>query len=92
MYEKFDHESSVVANTNELSQDVLQSLYAQLMLEYSLFKRKKEQYKERIDQALATKNRLEFYSLTNQYKDFLDEHLEGIFLYEQGVQVQVFFK
>lgn len=92
MYEKFGNQSSLAVNTNELSPDVLQSLYAQLMLEYSLFKRKKQQFEQEIDRALEANNRIQFYALTNNFNDFMEEHQEGIILYEKGVQVQVFFK
>jgi uncharacterized protein YpiB (UPF0302 family) len=82
----------MVISPNEFSEDVIQSLYAQIFLEYSLYTVEKKRLQEEIDKALEQGNRLHFYAKTNHFLDFLHRYKEGILLYEQGLEFRVYFE
>jgi uncharacterized protein YpiB (UPF0302 family) len=85
-------QSSMVVTPNQFSEDVLNSLYAQILLKYSLYKGEKQRLLKAIDGSLERKDRINFYSKTNQYLDFLNQYEEGILLYENGLEFRVYFE
>lgn len=83
---------SMVVTPNHFSEDVLNSLYAQIFLKYSLYKGEKQRLLKAIDVSLEREDRIDFYSMTNQYLDFINHHEEGILLYEQEFEFRVYFE
>lgn len=92
MAQKDFNTQSIVATPHQLSEDAIQSLYAQIFLEYSLYRAKKIQLEKAIDDSLDQKNEPEFYSLTTEYRELLKQYEEGIELYEEGIRFQVYFE
>lgn len=92
MEEKQVNNQAMVVTPNQFSEDVLNSLYAQIFLKYSLYKGEKQRLLKAIDATLEREDRINFYSKTNQYLDFINQHEEGILLYEQEFEFRVYFE
>jgi DNA-binding GntR family transcriptional regulator len=82
----------MVINPNEFTEDMIQSLYAQIFLKYSLYSEEKKRLQKEIDNSLVRGDRIHFYAKTNQYLDFLHHYEKGILLYEQGLEFRVYFE
>jgi uncharacterized protein YpiB (UPF0302 family) len=82
----------MVINPNEFTEDMIQSLYAQIFLRYSLYSEEKKRLQQEIDDTLERGDRIHFYAKTNQYLDFLHHYENGILLYEQGLEFRVYFE
>ncbi|TPE69651.1 IDEAL domain-containing protein [Halalkalibacterium halodurans] len=72
-------------------ESVLQSLYAQAILEYAIFAYRKKEIDEAIDQALEKRDQDAFMSLTNKRQVFIDEYKNGKIVEEQGHKLQLLF-
>jgi uncharacterized protein YpiB (UPF0302 family) len=82
---------SIVAKPSEFSEDAIQSLYAQIFLEYSLFLGDKQRLQKEIDLALDGREEEKFHELVDQYRYLLSQYEKGISLEEQGVQFHIHF-
>ncbi|WP_062047971.1 IDEAL domain-containing protein [Bacillus sp. JCM 19034] len=74
------------------SQKTVHSLYAQAILEYSLYHYKKEQLQVAIDRALLERDKESFQRYSKEYKELLVEHADGKIISEDGFQVYLPFE
>ncbi|WP_025025635.1 IDEAL domain-containing protein [Caldalkalibacillus mannanilyticus] len=91
MEHKEFYQQSLVTQSNEFSEEAIQSLYAQIFLEFTLFHGEKERLEKAIDQSLEERDHDQFLQLTDRYMDLLTEYESGIIVKEQGVQFHVYF-
>jgi|GEM_PF-5109660 len=91
MEHKEFYQHPLVAQPNEVSEEVMQSLYVQIFMEFTLFHGEKERLEKEIDRALDQKDQCEFLKLTDRYLDLLAEYEAGIIVKEQGIHFHVFF-
>lgn len=73
------------------SEEVLNSLYAQAMIEHSIFLYQKEKLLQSINHSLDLKDKNEFMRLTETYNQFLEQYKQGKVLYEKGYKITLFF-
>ncbi len=74
------------------SRQVLQSLYAQMTMEYAVYSFNKERLQRMIDKALDQKDPESFQALTNQYNALIGEYKFGKVISEQGYEIELDFK
>ncbi|WP_240374779.1 IDEAL domain-containing protein [Bacillus piscicola] len=79
-------------NGRRPSRQVLQSLYAQMTMEYSVFQFNKERLQRMIDEALDQKDPKLFDVLTKEYNALIDEYKDGKTISEQGYEIDLDFK
>ncbi|NEU29730.1 IDEAL domain-containing protein [bacterium LRH843] len=73
------------------SETTVQSLYAQAILEYSLYHHEKDKLLVLIDQALVSRNKHEFYEYSNRYNQLEDDHRNGKIIIENGFELYLTF-
>ncbi len=71
-------------NHRKPSQEVLDSLIAQIFLELSIYNFHKTYLQSQIDNALKHRNKEEFNRLVEIYNTFIENYKDGIQLSEQG--------
>ncbi|WP_169728503.1 IDEAL domain-containing protein [Salibacterium aidingense] len=74
------------------SRQVLQSLYAQMMMEYAVYHFNKERLQQLIDEALDEKDPVLFQELTTHYNALIGEYSQGKIISEQGYELELDFK
>ncbi|MFZ4450510.1 IDEAL domain-containing protein [Salibacterium aidingense] len=74
------------------SRQVLQSLYAQMMMEYAVYHFNKERLQQLIDEALDEKDPVLFQELTAHYNALIGEYSQGKIISEQGYELELDFK
>lgn len=74
------------------SRQVLQSLYAQMTLEYALFDSNYDRLRRLIDDSLDQKDAHQFKILTDQYNELIHEYKHGKIIQEQGYELELDFK
>ncbi len=89
-YKEFKH-PSIVVKPSELSEKSIQSLYAKIILEHSLFQGKRDRLMSQIDDALDQKDEWLFDHVSSQYNELLQSYEKGISIYEEGMHFQIFF-
>jgi uncharacterized protein YpiB (UPF0302 family) len=82
----------VIRSLQARSEDTVQSLYAQAVLEYSLYYYKKEKIYNLVDEALETRDKALFMELSKQYKQLLEAHSEGKTVSEDGFELYLHFQ
>lgn len=82
----------LISSLQNRSQKTVHSLYAQAILEYSLYHYKKDQLQAAIDRALLERDREGFLRFSKEYKELLAEHVEGKTISEDGFQVYLPFE
>ncbi|MDT8859580.1 IDEAL domain-containing protein [Alkalihalobacillus sp. MEB130] len=81
----------VIKSLQSRSDDTVQSLYAQAILEYSIYQFKKTKLIEMIDDALKEKNEAKFYEITTEYKQWIESHKKGKTVKEDGFELHLQF-
>lgn len=71
---------------------VLQSLYARMMLEYSVYEFTKARFERLIDKALDDKDEDAFHTLTSQYNDWVVKYQSGNTISEHGYELECNFE
>ncbi|WP_244504294.1 IDEAL domain-containing protein [Salibacterium halotolerans] len=74
------------------SRQVLQSLYAQMMMEYAVYHFNEQRLQHLIDEALDAGDPELFKELTSHYNALIGEYKEGKTIYEQGYELELEFK
>ncbi|MDQ0298748.1 uncharacterized protein YpiB (UPF0302 family) [Salibacterium salarium] len=74
------------------SRQVLQSLYAQMTMEYAVYHFNKERLQYMIDEALDNRDAVLFKDLTNHYNALIGEYKHGKTISEQGYELELDFK
>ena len=82
----------IIKSLQKRSQAAVYSLYAQAVLEYSLYYHKKDQLVNKIDEALANKDEEQFMTLTNEYTTLLNDHKDGKTIYDHGFKLHLTFQ
>ncbi len=75
---------TLMNNHKEPPQQVLDSLYAQMVLEVAIYQFQKSSIQSQIDFALATGNVRDFENHVVKYNELLAKYKKGIHLTEQG--------
>lgn len=73
------------------SRQVLQSLYAQMTMEYVVFHFNKERLQRMIDEALDKRDQKQFKKLTKEYNALIEEYKNGKVISEQGYEIELDF-
>ncbi|SFE71777.1 IDEAL domain-containing protein [Alteribacillus iranensis] len=79
-------------NGRRPSRQVLQSLYAQMTMEYAVFEFNKKRLQRMIDEALDQENPDQFEELTAEYNALIEEYQDGKTITEQGYEIELDFK
>ncbi|KMK74741.1 IDEAL domain-containing protein [Alkalihalobacillus pseudalcaliphilus] len=82
----------VIKNLQNRSETTVQSLYAQAILEYSLYHYKKNKINQLIEQALINYDKEQFMNATNDYLVHLHEHKNGKIISENGYELLLTFE
>ncbi|KGA97352.1 hypothetical protein AJ85_11050 [Alkalihalobacillus alcalophilus ATCC 27647 = CGMCC 1.3604] len=82
----------VIKNLQNRSETTVQSLYAQAILEYSLYHYQKERIDAAIDKSLAEYNREEFIKSSNAYLQLMENHKDGKVISENGYELLLTFE
>ncbi|MCL7748157.1 IDEAL domain-containing protein [Halalkalibacter alkaliphilus] len=82
----------VIKSLQSRSEDTVQSLYAQAVIEYSLYHFKKEHLKGLIDKALSQKDEKQFHQLTTEYNQWIQSHSEGKTVKDNGFELHLTFE
>jgi uncharacterized protein YpiB (UPF0302 family) len=82
----------VIKSLQTRSEDTVQALYAQAILEYSLYHYRKNDLKERIDQALLKKDEAQFNKYALEYNQWVESHREGKTVIEDGFELYLTFE
>lgn len=78
-------------NGRRPSRQVLQSLYAQMTMEYAVFKFNKERLQRMIDESLDQDDPQQFEELTAEYTTLIEEYQDGKTITEQGYEIELEF-
>lgn len=89
MNKKMLRELTLMSNHKEPSVEVLDSLYAQMVLEASIYHFQKLNLQKQIDHVLERGQKDHFMKLSEQYNEILDKYKDGIKLSEQGYEFTV---
>lgn len=81
----------IIKKLQKRSQAAVYSLYAQAVLEYSLYYHKKNQLLAQIDESLVNKNKHQFMAVTNEYKTLIEDHKNGKTIYDYGFKLHLTF-
>ncbi|MFC5712584.1 IDEAL domain-containing protein [Thalassorhabdus alkalitolerans] len=73
------------------TRQVLQSLYAKMMMEYAVFNFNKERLQRMIDEALDERDESRFLVLTESYYDLMENYKHGKVISEQGYELELDF-
>ncbi|SDI55841.1 IDEAL domain-containing protein [Natribacillus halophilus] len=71
---------------------VLQALYARMMLEYSVYEFTKARFKRLIDEALDARDKKRFDMLSQQYNEWLAQYRSGCTVSEHGYEMECNFE
>ncbi|OLO40588.1 hypothetical protein BTR23_06270 [Alkalihalophilus pseudofirmus] len=82
---------AAIRNKKKPSEEILNSLYAQAMLEYSIYEYQKNEICKQIDDALEENNEQRFFVLSTQYNELLDRYRPGKMLFEKGYELDIQF-
>lgn len=82
----------VIRSLQKRSETTVQSLYAQAILEYSLYHYRKNKLLEIIDQTLVDGQKDQFYHYSKEYKRLVDDHRSGKTVVEDGFEIYLTFE
>jgi uncharacterized protein YpiB (UPF0302 family) len=88
---KNNQSNSDLVQVKEPTEEVLNSLYATIFLEHSVFTGNKRAIEEEIELSLEQKDEDAFMKLTERYKEFMASYEKGLTITEQGFEFLVFF-
>lgn len=80
---------SLLSNQSEPSIKILDSLYAQMVLEVSIFQFQKSKFQKEIDEALKAGDKGLFTVLANGYNEMLVKYKDGITSSEAGFEFTI---
>ncbi|WP_332689388.1 IDEAL domain-containing protein [Halalkalibacter lacteus] len=89
---KIKKQLNVIKSLQARSEDTVQALYAQAILEYSLYHYRKDDLHDRIDQALINKNETQFNKYALEYRQWIESHREGKTVVEDGFELYLTFE
>ncbi|GAE37352.1 IDEAL domain-containing protein [Halalkalibacter akibai] len=81
----------VIKSLQSRSEGTVQSLYAQAVLEYSLYYFKKEFLYQQIDEVLLNRNEERFNELVVEYNQLIESHRDGKTVSEDGFELHLHF-
>ncbi|MDZ5783690.1 IDEAL domain-containing protein [Marinococcus luteus] len=81
-----------IQNGRRPSRQILQSLYAQMMMEYAVFEFNRERLLQKIDDSLDMHDEKAFQEWTEAYKELMSEYKDGKVLFEQGYKLELEFE
>lgn len=73
------------------SEYVLNSLYAQAMIEHAIFQFQKGKFIEAINKTLDEKDEEKFRQLAAEYNEWLNQYREGKIVHEAGYELKLAF-
>ncbi|WP_216828406.1 IDEAL domain-containing protein [Alkalihalobacterium elongatum] len=82
---------AAIRNKKKPSEEILNSLYAQAMLEYSIYEYQKNEICNQIDEALEAEDEKRFFVLSTHYNELLDRYRPGKTLFEKGYELNIQF-
>ncbi|WP_227936768.1 IDEAL domain-containing protein [Alkalihalobacillus deserti] len=82
----------VIRSLQTRSEDTVQSLYAQAVLEYSLYHHNKTTLYNLIDEALSKKDKALFEKTLFEYNQLIELHREGKTVSEDGFELFLHFE
>lgn len=75
---------TLMNNHREPSLEIIDSLFAQMFLEVSIYRFQKSRVQEEIDKALVNGNKKHFMMLVEKYNELISKYKDGIHVSEQG--------
>lgn len=82
----------IIKSLQKRSEATVQSLYAQAILEYSLYHYNKNRLLNFIDQALIDGKEEEFHQYSQEYKQLMEDHRDGKTVVENGFELHLTFE
>lgn len=82
----------VIRSLQARSEDTVQSLYAQAVLEYSLYHYNKTMLYNLIDEALSNRDKALFEKTVLQFNQLIESHREGKTVSENGFELYLHFE
>ncbi|WP_088103637.1 IDEAL domain-containing protein [Halalkalibacter urbisdiaboli] len=82
----------VIRSLQKRTETTVQSLYAQAVLEYSLYNFNKQKILEDIDKALILKDKEAFQKHSTTYNSWLTKHKQGKIISENGFELLLTFE
>ncbi|GAE26336.1 hypothetical protein JCM9140_2387 [Halalkalibacter wakoensis JCM 9140] len=92
MNPKVEKQLNIIQQLQTQSENTVQSLYAQAIIEYSLYHFKKDKLQHLLDEALRERDKMKFYQLSLEYTQWLDAHKEGKMVREDGFELLLTFE
>lgn len=83
---------SLLNNHREPSVEILDSLYAQMILEVSIFHFQKSKLQEEIDETLINGDKELFSKLVKRYNEMLANYKDGVTFSEEGIEFTINFE
>ncbi len=83
---------SLMKNHSGPSPQILDSLYAQMVLEVSIYQFQKSKFQKDIDHALEVGDKVQFKKLAEEYNEVLSTYKDGITCSEQGFEFTIQFE
>lgn len=83
---------SLLNNHKEPSVEILDSLYAQMILEISIFQFQKSKFQEEIDGTLINGDKELFATLAKKYNELLASYKDGVTFSEEGIEFTINFE
>ncbi|WNF35860.1 IDEAL domain-containing protein [Bacillaceae bacterium IKA-2] len=83
---------SLLNNHREPSVEILDSLYAQMILEASIFQFQKSKLQEDIDGTLKDGDKELFVTLVKRYNGLLANYKDGVTFSEEGIEFTIKFE
>ena len=88
---KLRKQLALIRNKKKPSEEILNSLYAQAILELSIYEYDKKMLINQIDAALEARNENQFYVLANLYNELIERYRPGKTLFEKGYDLHIQF-
>lgn len=83
---------SLLNNHKDPSVEILDSLYAQMILEISIFQFQKSKLQEEIDGTLINGDKELFATLAKKYNELLANYKDGVTFSEEGIEFTINFE
>ena len=80
---------SLMKNHSGPSAEILDSLYAQMVIEVSVYQYQKSSIQKEVDYTLEIGDKAQFEKLTEKYNTFLAKYKDGITCQEQGFEFTI---
>ncbi|WP_368503702.1 IDEAL domain-containing protein [Alkalihalophilus sp. As8PL] len=82
----------IIKSLQKRTESTVQSLYAQAVLEYSMYHFKKSQLLQLIDESLEAGDKEAFYRHTLEYNNHVNDHIDGKMIIENGYELHLTFE